>query len=607
VDKSVHSGGHPEHGPLGDPKTRAYFGRKTEELKAHIGAENQGIFEKAMKAVFAERNTPQYEEALQEDWHPQFGPWPIIACAPVDFIIRTLDDKHPQIILEAVEGMKNSNDKYTASKSTKAFVSQRLEIADEIPDKTLLVHGWFFDSFRLISTSARMNLSKGPPVNADSEQVLGKIFFLLEWLEIFGVLCAKQRLLSSKGFDFTGLSMRLHCEPLDQARLEWTLQVKLFLGGGPERPEVQGKDLKGVGRKLRKSDWEDRLGAALGSWQCVWSTLFTECASIGVKDSGFQAFAYRSLIICPGYTVIGVNAAGGLQRGDTALFSAEQMQAVTEADLRKNKPVLNERDIAKGWPYAPEEMAGYMGRFFGEMQPDTLMFFRHRQYNWCKASITATSNDYNPSEVAMWLEILGPAMKKHKQHGSPRSKTGRYIHLADLTDITNLQHQINKAPLRTIDLGGAIPVEHDTAANTRTFPSLDEHVNVLQVILPYVPLIKGTDNKPAVQTDLPSTAFMVFASSFGLRQQIDARGDKFELIVAVEEGEAQQFQADLQEQVVMSMRQDLGSGGKANATTIAARNAKLAVWLAKIKTRGPGQKEPQPVKTVIDWPADILG
>jgi hypothetical protein len=541
---------------------------------------------------------------MEENWHNRFGVWPTFAGDSVDAIIAQLEEKHVEMIHYVIKTMqKVGGRKLTEGKDPDQFYQQRLGMpGGKLPDKGLLVHGWFFDSYRLVKASNRMNLMRGPPANGETEGGLGKVFHLLEWLEIFGVLCAKQRLLSHRGFDFAGLCFRLHCQS-DAARLDWTLRLTIFTKGGPEAPAIEEmKDGKKV--VLRKAeDWDGRLSQGWQSWQGVWSTLFTECASIGFKNEGYQGFATRQLIICPGYTVTGVNVAGGLASSDISRFTAEQTRAISEADLRSMAPLLHVQDAAKGWnPKWVEHMALLLTDMFCEMRPQTLLFWRHRQYNWCKASLTATSNDYNDGDIMMWIELLGKYMLRVKSHDQPRSDPGKPRLLADLNDITNIAHQENQMPLDTIDFGGSIPIVHDKVNQTRTFPSLEGHRRLQRVVLPYVPFTRGADNKPALQTDLPATAILVFANPLGLRPQLDAK-EGLGVVVAVKGNEAQQLERELQEQVILSLKQELG-GRKASANTIAAYSAKQTAWLKRIETRGPDLAL-RPVRTQIDWPAGV--
>lgn len=512
---------------------------KTEELKAHVPEATFAIFQKAAGMACAQQGSSEYSEAMIDSRHDEFGVYPRFSTDPMDAITHLLSDKDPEIILQ---GMLQGKKKISRSKSNKDpndFMA-RYCMNGYPPDKESLVIAWYFDSFRIVSSLIRMNVIRGEPYHL--EKRLGFKFLLLEWLEIFGIQCAIQRLMSPVGFDLTGLCIRLHCVPWDKPVNSLKLSVTIFLPGGANKVDKNGKE---------RENWETRMTAARKSWREVWGFLSMQTQASG-RESGWKAFAQRELVFCPGFTFEGIKQAGGLPT---------EASPNTEPNNRHD-PILNAL-TSGGYPYPGRSaMIDHGHRLTPFIRPTAVIFNRRRQYTWAAPSLTKTSHDFADGMVALCLEMIDP---RHWLLGAAKGYPD------DVAD-DNLGVRLQNDDVSIIKFNSTIPMKMGKDNKPIGFPDLRFHPKLEALHMAYVPLARHTDGTAAAEAPMPATATLVLSSDFGLKALLQdktgieqdypdpPRPRNMILYVDIRSGDVQKLADELYEMLVGLAKKQHGAG-----------------------------------------------
>jgi len=499
--------------------------RKTEELGKCPCFKDGGIeiFRAAIGFVAAKSGSAQYDDALQDTCHDDFGMYPAFATSPIEQIIALLKEDDVKKILRGVAKMKDTIKRnppagHPNGKDPDRFLLRHC--MQQIPDKQQLVVAWFIDSFRLVPSRVRMNVIRGPPENM--ETVLGFKYQLLEWLEIFGTLCGRQRLLSRRGFDFPGLCVRLHCLPRNTPDRTWKLNVSVFLPGGPDKLGKGGKPLE---------TWESRLKQAGYAWTDIWPQLISETAAYGTQVEGYQAFAEREIIFCPGYTFEGLSLPEDDQppRGPDA------------AQPTRYDPILNAFHPPKFPSPGPGYLLKVMAQPFGLLRATKITFFRRRQHSWSTASLTDKSHDFKEGTVAMCLAFMErvPDEVQHVGPGDGHRATSDY----DCVEVINF--------------GSTIPMTTNKAdISINRFPDLTGFHKLNRLVMAYVPVTRDANGEHAFQARMPATAVLVLSDKLGLKPLLQRKCDapeqnnKFRFFVDMKEEHVQQLADELYEELV---------------------------------------------------------
>jgi hypothetical protein len=484
----------------------------------------------AVGFVAAKSGSPEYDAALRDTWHDDFGMYPAFATHPMEKIVALLDEDDPKKVFSFINHMKNTikrnpADGHPNGKDPDLFLERHC--MEEIPNKQQFLIAWFIDSFRLVPSRVRMNVIRGPPVNMD--KALGVKYQLLEWLEIFGTLCGRQRLLSRQGFDFPGLCVRLHCLPRNTPDRTWKLNVTVFLPGGPDKLGKKGKPLE---------TWGDRLKQAAYAWADIWPQLISETASYGSQVEGYGAFVEREVTFCPGYTFEGLVQANGLPESESAQRGPDAAQPT------RYQPILN--------PFHPPEFPSpgpgfflkYMSQPFGILRATKISFLRRRQHSWSTASLTEQSHDFKAGMIALCLEVM-KRVPDRVQHVGPNDPYGfRATSDYDCVEV--------------IRFGSTIPmtIKKDDMSIHR-FPDLTGFQKLKRLAMAYVPVTRNTNGEQLVQSKMPATAVLILSDKLGLKPllqkkcQAPEQGDKFWFFVDMKEEHVQQLADELYDELVI--------------------------------------------------------
>jgi len=460
--------------------------------------------------------------------HDEHGVYPFFASAPIDAVagLFTEDD-----VMTVLQGMLSMIKKIKrGSKDPNDFM--RRHCVNRVLDKKTMAFLWYLDSFRVVSSLVRMNIVRGEPLHLD--KTLGLKFILLEWLEIFGIECAQQRLLSRAGFDLAGLCMRLYCLPVDKSPDELKLRVTIFLPGGPNRVDEKGVEME---------NWVTRMNLAVSSWREVWGFLSIQT---GAEDRnwGHEAFAERELVFSPGFTLEGIKQAGGLPT---------EASPNSEPNNRHD-PILNAFTPPKH-PYPGSMLTQFGHRIIPRIRPTSISFERRRQYTWAHTSLTKTSHDFVDGMVDLCLEMIDP------QDWVLGAVQG-YPH--EVTD-DNLEVRLQNDDVKTIKFNSTIPMTMGKNNKPVGFPDITIHPKLDEIYMAYVAMTRHTDGTPSAKATMPATATLVLAHELGLwsllhRNDVPDKAKKVTLYVDIKNGDVQQFADELMETLVGLGKKRLGAG-----------------------------------------------
>jgi hypothetical protein len=458
---------------------------KTEQLQALV-KDDFATYQKAAEIALAEPGTALYNEAMNETRHDDFGVYPCFARAPVNAIASTFNDEDAKYVLQAMEVMWEKVQSNTLGKKKPKDFKKRFLMEGDPDHETFLI-AWFLDSYRLVSTGARMNVVRGEPKYM--EQQMGVKFALLEWLEIFGVQCARQRMMSVKGFDLAGLCVRLHCFPPVSTSPTWRLVVTIFLPGGPDKTGKDGKPI---------FDWLKRMHLAQESWREVRGMLFTQAKVCGAPNEGLESFPSREVIFCPGFTFEGIKQAGGLP--------TEAPPAASEQPTRYD-PVLNPHTPPK-WPSPGAALLQRGPRFIGSIQPTIITFHRRRQFSWAASSLTKKSHDFSDGMIALCLAFVDPETWKENDP-----------EIVDAKRVLALQND----DVKSLRFGSTIPMTMDKKGKAIGFPHFGVHPQLERIEMAYAATTRNANGGQAAEAKMPATAVLILSDELGFKSQIQAR------------------------------------------------------------------------------------
>ena len=461
---------------------------------------------------------------MTEARHSEYGVFPGFATAAIAAIVSVFTDADVLMVLHGMEEMKSEIQRL--DQSTKDFEAFRKRyLLEATPDKANYITAWFFDSFRLVSTSTRMNIIRGEPKHL--EQRMGVKFLLLEWLEIFGVRCARQRMLSPRGFDFAGLCMRSHCTRSDNANKTWQLSLTFFLPGGADRIDDKGKKVDA---------WGTRFSLAWASFREVWAALITETSASGTVEDGHLAFDVRELVFCPGFTFEGIKQAGG--------FPTQAPNNPDPSQVTRYDPVINMHEPPQ-YPFPGDFLISIGLRFAGILRPTGLAFLRRRQFSWAATSPPDNTHDLKDGMVAACLEMLDVTKWiSDKVQKYPREMVDR-----------SLEVRLQNDDLEIINFGSTIPM---TMKGNQAigFPDISIHPKLHTVVIAYVPITRQANGKQSAASKLPATAVLILSDKLGLKTALQDKGHsplperKIILYVDIKAELVQQLADELWEQFV---------------------------------------------------------
>jgi hypothetical protein len=509
---------------------------KTDELKKLLPEATSAIFQKAANIAYAQKGSADYEEAMVDNCDDDHGTYPHFASVPIAAIVGLLTGNDVSTI---VQGMLVMKEKVKRGDKTPYGLASRYCLREAL-NKETMTFLWFLDSFRVVSSLHRMNMIQGEPVHL--EKTLGLKFILLEWLEIFGIQCAQQRLLSPAGFDLAGLCIRLYCLPLVKEPNELKLIVTIFLPGGPNIVNKKGEEI---------DDWVSRMGLAVASWREVWGFLSMQTEADG-RDWGHGAFKRRELWFSPGFTFEGIKQAGGLPKNASPDSEPNNRHA----------PILNAWTPPK-YPYPGQALISYGHQLTPMIRPTCINFVRRRQFTWAHTSLTKTSHDFEDGMVALCLEMVNP---KHWVLEAV------IRHPGEVTD-DNLGVRLQNDDIKTIKFNSTIPMTMGKKNKPIGFPDVTIHPQLEKIYMTYVSITRHTDGTPSAEAPIPATATLVLASDLGLwtllhRKDVPDKAKKVKLYVDIKSGDVQKFADELLETLIGLGKKRLGAGWSGDKAAI---------------------------------------
>jgi hypothetical protein len=493
------------------------------------------IFQKAADIAYAQKGSAEYEVAMADTRHDEHGTYPRFASFPIAAIVGLLAENDVSTI---VQGMLKMKDKVDRGDKTPYGLASRYCLRETL-NKETMTFLWFLDSFRVVSSLHRMNMIQGEPVHL--EKTLGLKFILFEWLEIFGIQCAQQRLLSPAGFDLAGLCIRLYCLPLVKEPNELKLIVTIFLPGGPNIVNKEGEEM---------DPWVSRMGLAVASWREVWGFLSMQTEADG-RDWGHGAFKKREMLFSPGFTIEGIKQAGG-----------PPLNASPDSEPNNRyAPILNAWTSPK-YPYPDQALISYGHQLTPMIRPTCINFVRRRQFTWAHTSLTKTSHDFEDGMIALCLEMVNP---KHWVLNAVRKHPG------EVTD-DNMEVRLQNDDIKKIKFNSTIPMTMGKKNKPIGFPDVTIHPKLEKIYMTYVSMTRLTDGNPSGAT-LPATATLVLASEMGLwhllhRKDVPDKAKKVTLYVDIRGGDVQQFADELMETLIGLGKKKFGAGWSGNAEAI---------------------------------------
>jgi hypothetical protein len=465
------------------------------------------------------------------------GTYPSFASAPIGAIVGLLAENDVPTILQGMLVMK---DKIERGDKNPNGLLDRYCLPKEALDRKTMTFLWFLDSFRVVSSLCRMNIIQGEPEHL--EKRLGLKFILFEWLEIFGIQCAQQRLLSPAGFDFAGLCIRLHCLPVVKEPKELRLIVTIYLPGGADRVDEKGKKME---------NWAMRMDLAVRSWREVWAFLSMQTGAEG-RNWGHEAFKERELVFSPGFTFEGIKQAGG---------PPTVASPGAEPNNRYN-PILNAYTPPK-WPYPGHMLINFGHGLVPMIRPTTIVFKRRRQFTWAHTSLTKTSHDFEDGMIALCLDTIDP---RHWKQGAVSNYPD------EITD-DNLEVRLQDDEVKIIKFNSTIPMTTDKKNKPIGFPDVTIHPKLCEIYMTYVAMTRQTDGSPSAGAKIPATATLVLASDLGLwtllhRKDVPGKAKKVTLYVDIKGGDVQQFADELLETLIGLGKKKFGAGWSGNSEAI---------------------------------------
>jgi len=441
------------------------------------------------------------------------GVYPGFASAPIRAILELITDDDTKAVLVGMKTMKTEINR--GDKDPDEFIARYCLL--EIPDKNTMTLLWYLDSFRVVSSLCRMNIIRGEPVYLERE--LGLKFVLFEWLEIFGIQCAQQRLLSRAGFDLAGLCIRLYCLPAEKKPNELKLIITIFLPGGANRVGKNGKAME---------HWAIRMQLAVSSWREVWGFLSMQTGAEG-RSCGYDGFAERELVFSPGFTFEGIKQAGGLP----------SEASPNAGPNNRYDPILNAW-TPPNYPYPGRGMLRFGQTLIPMIRPTCISFVRRRQLTWAHTSLTKKSHDFEDGMVALCLDML-----------DPRPWVQGLVHqFPDEVTDDNLEVRLQNDDVKTIKLNSTIPMTMGRNNKPIEFPDVTVHPKLDEIYMTYVSITRHADGTPSAEVPMPATATLVLASEFGLRfllrrDEIPGKAKKVKLYVDIRSGDVQKFADEL--------------------------------------------------------------
>lgn len=471
----------------------------------------------AIEMFNASPGTEAYTMIQKDIWDDRHGTYPGCADPPLKVIGKYFADTVPELLGR----LPKHGNKRGRPVVYDPFIKDRLGLksARDLTSSATLLLGWFFDHYRLVGRGSRMYINNpGVDVEKSEDPKLKSAYHLLTWVEVFGQQCAQTRILSGRGYDFPGLTVRFCHQPIPPTETELTTLFKtaiaIFL---PTYAETDNATLE---------DWYRRSAAAAEAFNAVAAVVATTrhrySDAAGIKEP----LAQRSLVFRPGWSIGAVVQTGAT---GTAYDPVTDGQDYVEDGVS----YLNE------WPKGLQAAPGGPANFdlFHDIimftEPKIVRFMKRSQYSW-SAGLSAYSSGFREGQISMCLYALGTHLAK--------SRTVRQNRLAE-------DNHANKPTYpQYLEFYDMVPFETETKDDKKTykFPSLRDFAALERIYIPYLSLVPvEQDRTPEKHPE--ATATLALHDSLDLYKQLDERRGKLKLVVicrAVKDGDGRLVSAE---------------------------------------------------------------